>query len=69
MDGHLFYENTLREYQKESAKCGTQRNTYVMLIIMLPFVLKVDRRNPRTQIGESLCQKILQQRRMEMMLL
>jgi hypothetical protein len=31
-----------------------------MLIIMLPFVLKVDRRNPRTQIGESLCQKILQ---------
>ena len=33
-----------------------------MLIIMLPFVLKVDRRNPRTQIGESLCQKILQHR-------
>ena len=31
-----------------------------MLIIILPFVLNVDRRNPRTQIGESLCQKILQ---------
>ena len=33
-----------------------------MLRIMLPFVLKVDRRNPRTQIGASLCQKILQHR-------